>query len=387
MISSDTKLGEILRFCLEGWGYEVFFWEKALEDIELVKKILPEIIILDVHSAQSDDLKICSLLRKDFISANIPIIILINKRHLRSHLLNLKYGVDDYLIKPPDPLDLRVRIEMAIRRLQLSFWTNPLTGLPGANLLEEVVKSYLKEKRDFSFAYLDIDYFKYFNDRYGYRKGDGVILQVAYLLYRTIRQFGNNDDFLAHIGGDDFSFVSSPDKYETICQNFIFAFDRIIPFHYSSEDRQRRFILVRDRARNLKRFPLMSVSVAVVNVNRTSSIQSMLQINERLAEIKKYLKSLPGSKYMVDRRSSAFKDLGPFLHRQELSSSYKPIGQVLLEKNLFSLEQLEEALRIHWRKGIPLGEVMKELRLIEEKELVDALCRQENLLLGNCRKS
>jgi GGDEF domain-containing protein len=384
-ISPDAKLREVVQFCLEGWGYEAILWDSHNEDIAAIKKISPNVIVIDVHSARQADLHICGILKSDFLTAYIPVITLINKRHLRSHLLDLKHGVDDYLIKPPDPLDLRIRIEMAIRRLQFSFHANPLTGLPGARVVEEILKERIKSEADFSMAYIDLDNFKSFNDAYGYLRGDGVIMNTAYILYNMIKKCGNKDDFIAHIGGDDFAFISTPDKYELICQSFIFMFDMISVFHYAPEDRTRGFIITRDRTNKLREIPLMSVSIAVVNVKKASGVNSIIQINEKIAEIKKYIKTVPGSKYMADRRN--FKVEGALGFRVYNDDNklhfYKPLGQMLLEKNIISNEQLEEALRIHWKRGVALGEILKELDFIKEEQLKEALSSQEQSRLSH----
>ena len=188
IISTDDKLKEILNFCFDGWGYEVFLNDGLAYDINLIKRISPNVIVVDLHSARRHNLEICRSLKDDFTTAFVPVITLINKRQLRAQLLHLKHGVDDYLIKPPDPLDLRVRIEMAIKRSQYSFYTSALTGLPGGRIIEEAIKDRFREKRDFSFGYVDIDNFKYYNDVYGYVKGDRVITQTAYMLCGAIKK-------------------------------------------------------------------------------------------------------------------------------------------------------------------------------------------------------
>ena len=383
IISSDGKLREVLHFCFDGWGYEVVLWETYQEDIVGIKKVFPDVVVIDVQSARLSDLKICSLLKSDFLTASIPVITLINKRQLRNQLLSLKEGVDDYLIKPPDPLDLRTRIEIAIRRSQFSLYANPLTGLPGARVIEEVMKEKLDKGQSFAVEYLDLDNFKCFNDAYGYLRGDNVIMQTAYMLYDTISKFGNSDDFIAHIGGDDFVFITTPDKYETICQNFIFLFDRIIPFHYSQADRKKGFIMAHDRSGKIKKIPLMSVSIAVVNVRKDFGIKSVVQINERIAEIKKYLKTMAGSIYMADRRTpEGKKPLDPLMHKRDnVLYSYKPIGQILLEKNIISNQQLQEALRVHWKRGVILGDVLKDLGFIDQKQLQEVLDVQQDFAL------
>ncbi|MFA5147572.1 MAG: diguanylate cyclase [Candidatus Omnitrophota bacterium] len=379
IISSDKSLRDVLTFCLDGWGYEVFVHESPLHDITPIKKISPDVIVVDVHSASKAHLEICRMLKDDFVTAFIPVITLINKRQLRTQLLNLKQGVDDYLIKPPDPLDLRVRVEMAARRSQYSFYASPLTGLPGGRIIEEAVIERLKKDISFSFGYLDIDSFKYFNDVYGYHKGDRAIMQTAYVLYTSIKKFGGSEDFIGHIGGDDFMFITSTDKFKEVCHNIILSFDRIIPFHYNKEDRKQGFIYAKDRTHKMTKVNLMSVSLAVVNRQSHSDMNNMVQINERLVEIKKYLKDLSGSKFMEDRRSSKTGELlGPQVYKRTevLSLTYKPLGQILLEKKQITPEQLDEALNIHWRRGVVFGEILKELGFVKEEDLREALREQ-----------
>jgi len=379
IISSDENLRKVLNFCFDGWGYEVFLQESPFNDIKYVKKIAPDAIVVDVYSASKAHLSICQLLKDDFITAFIPVITLINKRQLREQLLLLKQGVDDYLIKPPDPLDLRVRIEMAIKRAQFSFYTTPLTGLPGGRMIEETLTDKVARGMSFSFGYIDIDNFKCYNDVYGYHKGDRIIMQTAYMLYTTIRKYGNKDDFIGHIGGDDFVFITSVPKSTDICRNFICLFDNIIPFHYSLTDRKQGFIIASDRNHQVRKTALMSVSIALVNQHTPEDFKNIVQINEKVAQIKHYLKEMPGSKFMADRRSCAEDKNGApqvYNKKEKILNAYRPLGQIMVELNIISAEQLDEALKIHWRRDTLLGETLKDLGYIKEEQLQRALAMQ-----------
>ncbi len=380
IISSDSKLKDVLAFCFDGWGYEVYLKDFSTNlSVETIKANSPDVIIIDVQSARKTQLDICRHLKDNFTTTFIPVITLINKRHLREHLLNLKQGVDDYMIKPPDPLDLRIRIEMALRRAQHSIQASSLTGLPGGRMLEDILTEKVKADKPFTFGYVDIDNFKSFNDVYGYQRGDRVILQTAYMLFTILRSLGNSDDFVSHIGGDDFAFITTPDKYERVCQHFIQMFDSVIPFHYSEADRARKFIIARDRSRKIKKAPLMSISIALINRDYSSNIKSTIEINEKIAEIKRYLKATSESNFMVDRRDSkASRNVSPQVNKKtDTPEKYKPLGQMLLEKKLISHEQLDEALNIHWKRGIILGEVLKDLGFLADEDLKKVLCSQE----------
>ncbi|MDD5347302.1 MAG: diguanylate cyclase [Candidatus Omnitrophica bacterium] len=383
VISSDETLRKVLTFCFDGWGYEVFLHDAPFDDIAYVKKVSTDAIVIDVYSARKENLAICALLKEDLITAFIPVITLIDKRQLREQLLHSKHGVDDYLIKPPDPLDLRVRIEMAVKRAQYNYCTAPLTGLPGGRLIEEAIAERISRKAPFSFGYIDIDNFKYFNDVYGYLKGDRVIMQTAYILYTTVRRFGAKDDFIGHVGGDDFVFITGIDASEKICQNFICMFDTVIPFHYTAADRRRGFIVARDRNRKIRRAALVSVSIALVNRNSPAEFASVVKINEKIAEIKGYLKEIPGSKFMADRRDQAVResrDARVYQKKETIASTYLPLGQILIERNMISPEQLDEALKVHWHRDVPLGSTLQELGMATGDAVHAALAVQRERL-------
>ena len=105
-------------------------------------------------------------------------------------------------------------------------------------------------------------------------------------------------------------------------------------------------------------------------------------MNERVAEIKRYLKMIPGSKFMSERRNRKDQAKGPCLKAQNYGvrkGYYKPLGQVLLERNKITQEQLDEGLVMHWKRGILLGEILKELGSITNDELEKALAVEKNL--------
>ena len=381
IITEDSELTTVLDFCFDGWGYEVFFDAAVCPDLPRIARIAPDVIIVDADAGNKRGLAICDTFKMNLATISIPVITLLEKKHLRRELLKLQQGVDDYLIKPPDPLELRVRVEMAIKRSQHNFYANPLTGLPGGILIEDALKKRLKEKTEFVIGQVDIDNFKSFNDRYGYLQGDRVIIQTAHMLATCVEKWGNNGDFVGHIGGDDFVVITSPEKYNDVCENFICMFDTIIRFHYSQEDRANGFIVAKDRADSTRKIPLMSVTVALVMKNSPEEANSTIEINERIAEVKQYLKKIPGSKYMADRRILKKNDhlkVQVFQNDDLLSRKYKPLGQILLEKGVINREQLDEALKMHWKRGGFLGEALEESGLVSKEKVTQALLSQYN---------
>lgn len=178
---------------------------------------------------------------------------------------------------------------------------SPLTRLPGNLAIEQVLKGKMDQGEKFALCYIDLDDFKAFNDKYGYAKGSDLIKMTGEVLYRAKDKYAEQQDFVGHIGGDDFVLITSPDEAKKICQAIIDEFDRLIPEYYHAEDRAKGFIEGMDRYGVKRRFPIMSISIAVVSdVKR--SFKSPIEIAKAATEIKDYVKSLPGSNYLIDRR-------------------------------------------------------------------------------------
>lgn len=184
---------------------------------------------------------------------------------------------------------------------QLCLDASPLTRLPGNIAIEQVLKGKMKNGEKFALCYIDLDDFKAYNDRYGYARGSELIKLTGEVIYRAKDEYGDPGDFVGHIGGDDFVLITSPDNIEPVCTAIIAAFDRAVPDHYAPDDRERGYIEATDRYGITRRFPLMTISIAVVSdVRRTFA--SPLEIAQVATEVKDYVKSLPGSNYLVDRR-------------------------------------------------------------------------------------
>lgn len=174
---------------------------------------------------------------------------------------------------------------------------SPLTGLPGNLAIEKEIERRFAEKKQFSLCHVDLDNFKPFADKYGYAWGSEVIKEVADILSGHLEMTDNEGDFLGHIGGDDFIIISKPEKADQICQKIVDEFDRRIMRFYSEKDRQKGFIVGKDRQGNQQMFPLVTVTIAIVTDDGTH-YQGPLDMAKKAAELKEYAKALPGSNYV-----------------------------------------------------------------------------------------
>jgi len=180
---------------------------------------------------------------------------------------------------------------------------SPLTRLPGGIAIENVLKKRLESKLSLAFCVLDLDNFKAFNDRYGYANGSEVIKETAKIIENAVKSKGGADDFIGHVGGDDFVVITTPERMREISSEVTTAFDKRIPLFYEPADRERGYIQGKTRQGVEMQFPIMTISIAIVT-NERRELTNPLEASEIAAELKDYAKTLPGSVFVVDKRRS-----------------------------------------------------------------------------------
>jgi diguanylate cyclase (GGDEF)-like protein len=187
-------------------------------------------------------------------------------------------------------------------QVELAKGSNPLTGLPGNVAIEQEFERRGKRKAPLSILYFDLDNFKVYNDVYGFNNGDHVIMLLARCLKEAQAQAGSGDDFIGHIGGDDFLVLCGLERSEAVAQAAMDSFGAAVPALYSEEDRARGFIEAKGRDGKAGRFPLVSVSIGILDVEFAQPF-TLEELGARAAEIKKFAKSRPGNSMVRDRRT------------------------------------------------------------------------------------
>jgi GGDEF domain-containing protein len=196
-------------------------------------------------------------------------------------------------------------MSVALQRMrQEARESNPLTGLPGNLSIARHIDERLQSGAAIAVLYCDLDNFKAYNDAYGFSKGDEAILYTRDSLKKTIDELGITDGFIGHEGGDDFIAVIPFDAWEPCVNRFLGIFDAGVPMLYSETDRANGFLESVDRKGRRQRFPLMTMSVAVVT-NQWRAYSRHEEIAGTAAELKKIAKKTdgtPGSRFAIDRR-------------------------------------------------------------------------------------
>ena len=282
---------------------EIIFVYSNQEIKEFLNNIIPDIILTEFKSENIDALEFCEYLRFDRNNYLIPYIVIDENINTDNKILAFKAGVDDIITDPSNIAEVEARIENIVKRFHVNKACNPLTGLPGNVSIEWEIKKIIKSQRKYAVSYLDMDYFKAYNDKYGYEQGDQVILLLSEIIKDILYKIGNKRDFLGHIGGDDFIIITDFNDVINIIESVIREFDIRIRSMYSQQDRERGYIEVKNRRGEIQKFNIISLSVGIAH-NSIRVLNNPVQISEILAELKQFAKRDSSSSYAIDRRSS-----------------------------------------------------------------------------------
>ena len=300
VVEDDKDISKMLRIYFESLGYEVMVAPRGADALETCRRKLPNIVVLDIMLPDIDGYEVCRRLRNNLRTSHIPILFLTQKDERSDKIAGLELGADDYITKPFDIEELKWRVQNTLKRAQYENLTNPTTGLPSSKLIEEQLKK-LMRRNGWTILYVGLNGFEPFKEVHGFVAGDDVLRFVAILLTELVDELGTVNDFIGHVGGDDFIFIMSPEYCTEACDQIITNFDQIIPTFYDEEDRVRESILSTDRRGNRVVFPIMTISIGLVD-SRDAEIEHYGQASYRASQLKSYAKTVAGSVYMKDRR-------------------------------------------------------------------------------------
>lgn len=274
---------------------------RTAEDVgAMLNRTFPAGVVADAADDIEGLIELVRNLKNDPFTGIVPMVVLLSMDLSQRATDLLEAGADDVIRDGLPEKERLLRLDQVLRRADRDVSVHPTTRLPGTNHIARDMQRRLDAQEKFAVCYADLDHFKEFNDRYGYAFGDGVIRMLSRILRDMVRGLAPGG-FVGHIGGDDFIFNLPLEYLERTCDGVIQLFDELIPYQYTEEDRKAGYFLGKDRRGSIHRIPLMALSIGVVT-NQFADFEHTGQISELAAEMKSYAKSLPGSKYVVDRR-------------------------------------------------------------------------------------
>jgi len=282
--------------------YEIITAEDETKGTDLTTRETPDLIILDIMTPRIEDYQITWMLHSAD-KWNIPIIMLSTSG--LSRYSGEESGIEDAegRLKPLfDPMALIERVNALLYRKYSNFEVNPLLRFSGNIDIGRELMARSEHYAKFAIGYAELDDLKAYNEHYNTTKGDRIIIRTRRIISNAVKQFGTRYDVIRHLSGNDFVFITTPKKIEPICQHIINTFDQEIPAYYDEESRTKGYITHKnDHSGRKKKFPLLTFSIAVIT-NLKREFTDFGEIGEIASEIKKYLRTLPGSNYIIDRR-------------------------------------------------------------------------------------
>jgi PleD family two-component response regulator len=285
VVEDDFDISNMLKIYFTGLGYDVDVAPRGNEALEKTRVVLPNLIVLDIMLPDIDGYEVCRRLRQSTRSSHIPVIFLTQKDERSDKLQGLELGADDYITKPFDIEELKLRVQGAIRRSEREALTDPRSGLPAGRLIEEQLRLTIRQS---GWAYMDIriNYFDQFKDIYGFVAADDVLRFAAMLMSEVVDELGSSSDFIGHAGGDNFIIISSDDHSEKIRQRLKSRFAEEVQAHYSFMDRQQGFIMAANAENQLEKTPLMNFSIGIVTPKQ-QSFSDIREITELAADVRR----------------------------------------------------------------------------------------------------
>ncbi len=298
VVDDSSDMRRLICLALRAGSYEFSTAENGRVGLAMAFSEHPDLVVVDFHMPEMDGLEVTRQLKHNWFTSNIPILILTADSDPETVVRGLEAGADDYVRKPFDPRELQARVAAMLRRTRRYVDTDPLTKLPGNAVLRDELKRRLDAGDDFAVCYIDLDEFKSYVDHYGFEPASRVIQETARICYNQMVEHGAQQDFIGHIGGDDFVVVTDPSRAEAVCEGIVNAFDARRESFYDAEAVARGGFVGPDRYGVERQFPLMSLTIAVLLPGRDGTT-SLDDLAAEAARRKRDLKSRPGSNWSL----------------------------------------------------------------------------------------
>ncbi|MCA9898183.1 MAG: response regulator [Anaerolineales bacterium] len=281
IVEDDFDISNMLRIFFTGQGYHVDVAARGNDALELCRKKLPDLIVLDIMLPDMNGYEVCKVMRTTTRTSHIPIIFLTQKDERSDRIAGLELGADDYITKPFDIEELKLRVRTAINTYKRHNMTDPITGLPSSRLIEDQLRALMRNK-DWTYLQIGIDHIEPFSDEYGFLARDEVLRFTTLLLNEVDDAQGTLDDFIGHATSNTFVLVSHAEDISSIVNDLRQQFDEGILSHYSFIDREQGGIMQPDG--NL--VPLMKLSIGIVS-DKTQRFSDIREITETAAEMRR----------------------------------------------------------------------------------------------------
>ena len=215
IVEDDVDLAEMLDTLFQDLGYEVSTTHYGEEALVLCEERMPEVVILDIYLPDINGYEVCRRLRNNLLTKHIAVILLTQRTLKGDKLLGLELGAVDYITKPFDTEELKLRVKNTIRGIQHKRSMDGVTGLPRGRLIEEQFRLLLR-RENWALMYIGISGFGPFKEAYGLESAKALLRITASTLLEAVGEVGTEDDFVGHVGEDDFVVITMPARAQPL---------------------------------------------------------------------------------------------------------------------------------------------------------------------------
>ena len=285
IVEDDADIANMLQIYFSGQDFGVDLAPRGSVALEKTRSNLPNLIVLDIMLPDIDGFEVCRILRTNTRTSHVPIIFLTQKDERSDKLQGLELGADDYITKPFDIEELKLRVQRAITRAEQQSLTDPRSGLPSGRLIEEQLRHIIRQD-GWAFMDIRINFFEPFKEVYGFVAADDVLRFSAMLMSEVVDEFGTTSDFIGHAGGDNFIVITSEQAARSIAQRLQERFSQEVLSHYSCLDREQGYIVAVGADGQLQQTPLMTLAIGVVSPSE-HEFADIREITELAAEARR----------------------------------------------------------------------------------------------------
>ena len=281
IVEDDFDISNMLKIFFTGQGYNVEVAARGTLALELCRKKLPDLILLDIMLPDMDGYAVCRNLRTTTRTSHIPIIFLTQRDERSDRIAGLEHGADDYITKPFDIEELKLRVRTSINKHKRLNLTDPISGLPSGRLIEDQLRTLMRSD-GWTYLHISIDHLTTFKDVYGFVASDEVLRFSAMLLNEIDDELGTFDDFLGHASSDTFVLITMAENVKPLVEKLRHRFNEEIVAHYNFIDREQGGISMSDGSLA----PLMHLAIGLVS-NSMQQFSDIREITEMAAELRR----------------------------------------------------------------------------------------------------
>ncbi len=236
IVEDDPDVAEMLNAYFGVQGYEVITVNWGEDGVRAGQTEQPDLVILDIRLPDIDGYEVARQLRDDRRTENIPIIFLTEKRDRADRLHGLELGADDYITKPFDVQELRLRVRNSLERKGQGSLTNPVSGLPEGTLVDEQLEECLNKDKK-ALLLISLENLPAFRELYGFVASDDVLRAVSLMIHNAMREVDSSDGFLGHLSATDFILVISSSTLPALSERITSRLEQSLDYFYPIRDR------------------------------------------------------------------------------------------------------------------------------------------------------